>query len=175
MVYAYHLIMPCYGFWLPNDPRGSWSETVRRWELLRNGQTTKSNVRRPVCEISIDEWRSLENARLSMKYPPVSLDRNQIMAVAEGFALKSRLSRYTIWACAILPDHTHMVIARHSYESEKIAIQLKGAATRKLVESKCHPLAEFATESNKKPPRMWAEHEWIVYLDAESAINDAIH
>ena len=25
-VLAYHLIMTAYGFWLPNEPRGSWSE-----------------------------------------------------------------------------------------------------------------------------------------------------
>lgn len=28
MVEWYHLIMTAYGFWLPNDPRGSWSEFV---------------------------------------------------------------------------------------------------------------------------------------------------
>ena len=32
-VLAYHLILTNYGFWLPNDPRGSWSEFVRAWEL----------------------------------------------------------------------------------------------------------------------------------------------
>jgi len=26
MVIAYHAIFSTYGFWLPNDPRGSWSE-----------------------------------------------------------------------------------------------------------------------------------------------------
>ena len=35
MVHGYHLILPMYGFWLPNDPRGSWSDYVRSWELAR--------------------------------------------------------------------------------------------------------------------------------------------
>ena len=26
MVIAQHLVFTTYGFWLPNDPRGSWSE-----------------------------------------------------------------------------------------------------------------------------------------------------
>jgi len=26
MVLAYRAILSMYGFWLPNDPRGSWSE-----------------------------------------------------------------------------------------------------------------------------------------------------
>ena len=40
-VLAAHIIFTCYGFWLPNDPRGSWSEWVASWELLRYGKATK--------------------------------------------------------------------------------------------------------------------------------------
>ena len=46
MVHGYHVIMGMYGFWLPNDPRGSWSAFVAAWELLRFGTTTRS-VDRP--------------------------------------------------------------------------------------------------------------------------------
>jgi len=28
MVRGYHVIFGMYGFWLPNDPRGSWSDYV---------------------------------------------------------------------------------------------------------------------------------------------------
>jgi len=28
MVIGFHVILTAYGFWLPNDPRGSWSEFV---------------------------------------------------------------------------------------------------------------------------------------------------
>jgi len=28
MVLGTHLILTAYGFWLPNDPRGSWSDFV---------------------------------------------------------------------------------------------------------------------------------------------------
>ena len=34
-----------------------------------------------------------------------------------------------VWACAIVPDHVHMVVARHRLSFEQIVIQLKGAAT----------------------------------------------
>ena len=27
MVHGYHVILAAYGFWLPNDPRGSWSDS----------------------------------------------------------------------------------------------------------------------------------------------------
>ena len=38
MVRAYHAIFTTYGFWLPNDPRGSWSDFVRSWELFKHGK-----------------------------------------------------------------------------------------------------------------------------------------
>jgi len=37
MIRAYHAIFTAYGFWLPNDPRGSWSDFVGSWELFRFG------------------------------------------------------------------------------------------------------------------------------------------
>jgi len=33
MVLGYHFIFSAYGFWLPNDPRGSWSDTIRVYDL----------------------------------------------------------------------------------------------------------------------------------------------
>ena len=66
------------------------------------------------------------------------------------------------------------MIARHTYKVEQIVNLLKGAATRQLIEVGCHPLADYALPG-KRPPRMWAEHEWKVYLDSEEAIETAIY
>src|SRR5436190_23751577 len=63
MIHGYHVILPAYGFWLPNDPRGSWSEFVRRWELVRFGQSTKYTERRDIDELSLDEIAQREAAR----------------------------------------------------------------------------------------------------------------
>src|SRR5690348_2721389 len=35
-----HVIISAYGFWLPNDPPGSWSDFVAAWELFRYGRAT---------------------------------------------------------------------------------------------------------------------------------------
>jgi hypothetical protein len=49
-VIAYHVIVTNYGFWLPNDPRGSWSDFVRSWKLfLAAGPATKTDTRRSVA------------------------------------------------------------------------------------------------------------------------------
>jgi hypothetical protein len=36
MIHGFHFILSAYGFWLPNDPRGSWSNTVRKFSLRKN-------------------------------------------------------------------------------------------------------------------------------------------
>ena len=49
MILGLHFIFSAYGFWLPNDPRGSWSDTVRDLELLRFGPATKADTTRSVA------------------------------------------------------------------------------------------------------------------------------
>ncbi len=174
MIHGYHLILPAYGFWLPNDPRGSWSDMVRKWELVRFGTATKNIERRSLDSLSEVELNSREAARRALSYPPVNFSAAQIAAIGEGFGNRVCKSNYTIWACAILPEHTHLVVARHVFIVEKIANQLKGAATRMLLERKLHPLADLS-RTGKRLPKMWAEHHWKVYLDTEEAIENAIH
>jgi REP element-mobilizing transposase RayT len=173
MIHGYHVILPMYGFWLPNDPRGSWSDFVRKWELVRFGTASKTIDRRSMDELSSAEIRRREAARKSLTYPPVSIDGQQALSISQGFATQVNKSNYTIWACSILPEHTHLVIARHRYKSEQIVNLLKGAATRQIIDDQRHPLARYSPP-NGKPPRMWAAGEWKVYLDCEEAIENAI-
>ena len=174
MVHGYHLILPMYGFWLPNDPRGSWSSYVRCWELARLGKSTLSIDRKTFDQLTEDEINSRVAAQRKLKFPAVSVTGVQALGIGSGFATKIAISNYTVWACAILPEHTHLVVARHSYKVEIIANMLKGSATRELKESNQHPLAEFRDAAGKIPP-MWAAHQWKVYLDNETAIDEAIH
>jgi hypothetical protein len=68
MVLGYHLIITAYGFWLPNDPRGSWSDFVGAWELLRFGPATKTDSRQSVASRPHDRQSRLE-AKNALKYP----------------------------------------------------------------------------------------------------------
>jgi len=173
MIHGYHVILPCYGFWLPNDPRGSWSEMIRKWELVRFGALTRSHERRSLRDLSPAEKQARAAARKSLAYPPVTLTGQQAAVIGRGFAEKVASSNYTIWACSILPEHAHLVIARHTYKVEQIVNLLKGAATTAMIKAGCHPLRDFA-KPGRRPPRMWAEHEWKVYLDSDEAIEEAI-
>ncbi|EMI54922.1 hypothetical protein RSSM_03642 [Rhodopirellula sallentina SM41] len=173
MVHAYHVILPMYGFWLPNDPRGSWSQFVASWELACFGETTRHLEQRTLAQLTDEELAHREAARKALKYPAVTLNGNQALTIANGFKAKAAANRYEILACSILPEHTHLVIARHRYKIEQVANLLKGAATRQLMEAGIHPLAEFA-DADGKPPHVWATHQWKAYLDSEEAIETAI-
>ena len=52
---AAHIILTTYGFWLPNDPRGSWSDFVAAWELLKYGKATKVTTRNSVAHVPHDQ------------------------------------------------------------------------------------------------------------------------
>jgi hypothetical protein len=118
MIHAYHVIWGTYGFWLPNDPRGSWSDFVGSWELLRFGKTTRQFERNSVNVERWAEWRRF--ALASMNYPAGSLSGEQARAVGNGFGESVRRGNLTVWACSVLTDHVHMVIARHTCKVEQI-------------------------------------------------------
>jgi REP element-mobilizing transposase RayT len=171
MIHGYHVVWGTYGFWLPNDPRGSWSDWVYSWELARFGKATKSIERTEIDAAQYAQWRAA--ARAALKYPPVTLSGRQALESANGFRRFIEQSRLTAWACSILPEHVHFVFARHRYKIESAVNLLKGAATRRLMEVGLHPMAAFRNERGRLPS-MWNENQWKVYLDSEQAIENAI-
>ncbi len=174
MIHGYHVVMPMYGFRLPNDPRGSWSDYVRQWELACFGRSTQSNFRRSYGELTEYELSQRDAAVRALRYPVVSIDGQQAQCIANAFAKHCQRNRYTLWACSILPEHTHLVIARHTFAIEQMVNLLKGAASRAITKSGWHPLGAFKLHNGRHPP-MWSSHEWRVYLDSETAIEQAIH
>lgn len=170
MIHGYHVIFGAYGYWLPNDPRGSWSDFVGAWELVRFGRATKSIERQ---QLTAQQHHEREVARRALKYPPVRFTGLQARAIGGGFVNAVEKSGFTIWACSILPEHVHLVIARHTYKVEYIIGLLKGEATKQLRKEQLHPLAEFA-DAGGKLPTPWTSRGWKVYLDDEEALENAI-
>src|SRR6266536_1744451 len=101
LVIAYHLILTAYGFWLPNDPRGSWSDVVRSWELLRFGKATKTYERRSLARKPHDRAKRLA-AKRSLVREAVEFNGLQARAIANGFADYCERSGLVVHACAIL-------------------------------------------------------------------------
>src|ERR1051325_6061084 len=98
MVLGYHVIFSAYGFWLPNDPRGSWSDFVGAWELFRYGSATKTTERRSLAHREHDHALR-GTAKSALKYPPVQFTGLQARAVARGFARYVDRSKLPVWAC----------------------------------------------------------------------------
>ena len=162
---AYHCIFGMYGFWLPNDPRGSGSDYIAVWELYRFGRATKTDLRRSVAAAAHD-LALRRAAKEALRFPPVELTGTQAVTVVEGFAKACDEGNYRIHACAVLPDHVHMVVGSHPRDIQQVIGHLKSRATtglkkRELWHADDHPV--------------WGEHGWNVYLDEPPDVWRAIN
>src|SRR5262249_3068598 len=139
---AYHAVCCTYGFWLPNDPRGSWSSVVRAPNLRAFGPATGGGHRRSVAGVAHD-IRVRRQAKGALKSPPVVFDVSQALSVAPGFAEMVAISGYVIHACSILPCHVHLVIRRHHYANKQVIRLLRQKATAHLLADGRHPFAHL--------------------------------
>jgi REP element-mobilizing transposase RayT len=171
-VRAYHVIFCAYGFWLPNDPRGSWSDFVASWELACFGPATTSTTRRSVAGARHDRAARLA-AKEALHYPPVCFTGQQALAIANGFKETCKISGYVVHACAILPEHVHLVLARTPYRVEQAVRRLKAGASRELAASGQHPFADRPLP-NGSLPSPWARNCWRVFLNSDRDILRAV-
>ncbi|MEZ6147640.1 MAG: transposase [Planctomycetaceae bacterium] len=172
MVKAYHVILCMYGFWLPNDPRGSYSDFVWADDLRKFGPATKVNTRQSVASKSHDVRKRLR-AKKALKYPPVHLDEQQIKAIGAGIAKAAEIQHAGILACAIMPEHIHLVVARGEGTIEEVVAEVKQRATLKLGEERIHPMEEHCEPSGRRHSP-WARGFWVVYLNDEPHIENAM-
>ncbi|MGD9126596.1 MAG: transposase [Planctomycetia bacterium] len=170
MAIAYHLVFGCYGFWLPNDPRGSWSQYVGSRRLLFFGKATTVDTRRSLAHDTHDHERRLA-AKNSFKYPPVKIDGHQALDIIYGIDQARVQGRYQIFALCVMPDHVHAVVADHENNPKQIIGHLKSKATQRLNEEGRHPLSRGP---DRPAPTPWTRGGWCVYLDDDEAVKKAI-
>ncbi len=176
MILAFHSIFCAYGFWLPNDPRGSWSDFVAAWELAKFGPSTKSGTRQSVAGAEHDRRQRLA-AKRALKYPPVMFDGAAARSIAMGFAAAAAESGYVVHACSVLPEHVHMVIGRCDRDIRRIVGHMKGRATQQLHADGLHPFQHLAPALARRGlelPTPWAEKGWNVFLDSAEDVLRAI-
>src|SRR5262249_53719524 len=155
MIVGYHLIWTAYGWWLPNDPRGSMSHEIRIEKISELGEAHYGRER--VQPPGRDIRRFYEEAKEVLKHPLLTLSSD---AIADAFAETAKKFRYTCYACAIMPDHVHALIRRHRDHGEEMILKLQEASRSKLVEAELR-------ESNHP---VWGGPGWKVFLESREDI-----
>ena len=163
MVVAYHSTFCAYGFWLPNDPRGSWSDYVRSWNLYyAAGRATACGARRSVAAAGHDQ-STRQQAKDALANAAVKFSMEQIAAIGRGFAAACDETAYRILACTIMADHVHLVILRHAKPIEQVIRHLRSRGTKQLNAENLRPMET-----------VWARGGWNVFLNTAADIARAI-
>lgn len=170
---GWHLIFSAYGFWLPNDERGSGSSSVRAQHIFdAGGEATKVHTTRSVADRTHDV-RLRRLAKESLKYPPVTLSGVQARAVARGLEAVCPKVELVVYACAIMPDHVHVVVAANRLDGDSLIACLKKAATRGMNAEGLHPM-QAHRRANGTLPSPWGARGWKVALFTEEKLRAAI-
>jgi REP element-mobilizing transposase RayT len=132
LVIAHHLVWTAYGWWLPNDPRGSGSREVCTDIIADLGELHYGRKR---VQPAGDEVRRFyeETARV-LQHPLLTFDEAERNEIAAAFRLAIEEQHYTCYACAIMPDHVHLLIRKHRHQAEEMIEALKEASRARLRE-----------------------------------------
>jgi hypothetical protein len=162
IVIAHHLIWTLYGWWLPNDPRGSCSHSIRIDALKDLGELHYG--RKKVQPASRDIRAFYEEAESLLKHPLLDLRGAAITSVAHGFARAIQECGYTCYACAILFDHVHLIIRKHRDSAETMIERLQ----------ECRRLRLSADGLRTADHPTWCRGGWKIFLDHPDEVRRTI-
>jgi REP element-mobilizing transposase RayT len=157
-VIAYHLIWTNYGTWLSNDPRGSGSREVYTPVLAELGEAHFG--RKPVQPSRTNVRRFYQQAEPRLQFPVIRFDAKQRNETGHSFADTIRRHQYMCYACAILPDHAHLVVRKHKQDAETMIANLQSESRSRIIElgiaDKDHPV--------------WTKNGWRVFLNTPEQV-----
>lgn len=158
LVIAYHLIVTAYGWWLPNDPRGSTSHAIATDLLAELGELHYGRKRIQPASSEIRDFYDRASDRL--KHDVRTFSEEEVAQLAEAFQKTINEQRYTCWACAIMPDHVHLLIRKHRDQAETMIEELQVRSRKRLI------------LKGARPPShpVWGGPGWKVFLDHPDAV-----
>jgi len=130
LVIGYHLIWTAYGWWLPNDPRGSGSHTIAD-SLSELGDI--HHGRKAIQPTGREIRQFYERAAELLQHELLTFTEIERAIIAEAFGDVIERERYTCYACAVMPDHAHILIRKHRDTAEEMAGKLMEVSRLKLV------------------------------------------
>ena len=138
MIIAHHLILTGYGHWLSNDPRGSMSMKTYCSELAK---IAKNHFGRRKSQPSRSELRTFyKEAQKNLAHPVLWWNDMERQALVEAFDAVINFEKLTCYACAILPNHIHLLIRKHRLKAEEMSSRLKDAGRLLLCEKSLAPV-----------------------------------
>lgn len=162
MVIASHVILTGYGFWLPNDPRGSMS--FRVWSAVLRDLADPHYGRRQK-QPSVRDLRAFHRrAADRLAYPLLWFHTAYRQIIAEAFCTVMEQRRYTCYACAIVTNHAHLIVRRHRDDAHEIINHLKLASAERLRIQLDVP--------NDHP--IWSADPYAKYLNTPDAVRQAV-
>jgi REP element-mobilizing transposase RayT len=153
LVIAHHIMWTLYGWWLPNDPRGSTSRTIRNDLLSELGELHFGRKKIQPAGRHIREF--YEQAAAVLKHPLLSFSPSEFTAVADAIGLAIAEHNYTCYACAIMPDHVHLLIRKHRDLAEEMIENIQSLSRERLREGGLRGIDH----------RTWTRGGWKVFLD----------
>ncbi len=133
MVAGFHLIFTAYGWWLPNDPRGSSSHEIRVEQIAELGELHHGRKKQQPRSREIRDF--YDEARDVLKHSLLTFDDDSISLIAEAFREVVSERRYTCYGCAVMPDHVHALIRKHRDHAEDMIENLQHASRAKLIDA----------------------------------------
>ena len=162
MIAGYHLIWTAYGWWLPNDPRGSTSHEIRVPAIVDLGEVHYGRKAIQPSGRTIREF--YEAARSRLKDALLTFSDAEIQTLGKSFADVMRRRNYTCYGCAILPDHVHLLIRKHRDQAETMIAALQDASRTSL--------QQLGTRAADHP--VWGGPGWKVYLETREDMQRTI-
>jgi REP element-mobilizing transposase RayT len=158
LVIAHHLMWTLYGWWLPNDPRGSTSRSIRS-DLV--GELGALHLGRKAIQPAGGDLHDFyEQAASVLTHSLLSFAPNEFAAVAEAMGKSVVECGYTCYACAIMPDHVHLVIRKHRDPAEVMINRIQALTRERLI----------SQGLREGPHPVWTRGGWKVFLDHPDAV-----
>ncbi len=153
-VIGHHLLWTLYGHWLANDPRGSGSETLQEEKFAALGPIHLGRKPEQLQPSRAELRRFHLQAKPLLAFEKFWLEVTQRQALGEAFSGVVADANYTVWSCAILSNHVHLVIRRHRDDALTMWHRFADATRLRL--------REFKDLSTEHP--IWAERPYKVFL-----------
>ena len=153
IVIAHHLLSTAYGWWLPNDLRGSTSTCIASDVIAELGELHYG--RKHVQPAGKVIRAFYDQAKQVLRYPLLTFTQADVSIIARAFSEVIERERYTCYACVFMPDHWHAAIRKHKHSAEQMILNFQNASRDAL----------RATGRRDLDHPVWAQGGWKVFLD----------